>query len=211
VVFKNSEKDLSRLACLWDFYARISCVPHLLVSSVEVEIPMTWSIALLGTGLFVSLPAARAGDRGDSEPAATLLSQVTAGALQLKSDAFMMVYAATHSNVNLAWHVPRVKEHIRQANRKVTDLEGRRVSLSATQIATIDRVQPLLKELAGNSEAIIRYAEEDPKYLREHKDQIAARAGLSSVLASLIVTFVEYGNARQRLENLADRPDPLGR
>ncbi len=163
--------------------------------------------ALLGTGLLAILSTAKATDWPDSEQVSRLLSEAGEQAFQLRSDALMVAYGATHSNVNWARPVKQVKDHIQKARRQVAKLGEQRAFASPGQMVTIDRVQPLLNELVGNSEAVIRYVEEEPNRLRQHKAQIAAHADLSSALTSLIANFVQYGNARQILQSLADELD----
>jgi DNA repair ATPase RecN len=165
------------------------------------------SFVILGTAFLATLPTALAAERPDSEPASKLLSAASAQASQLKSDAQMVSYGAVHANINWTGRVDQVKEHIHTANRQIAELGEQRASGSPAQRATIDRVEPLLKELVANSEAVIRYAEEKPNRLRENKVRIAAHADLSSALASLIANVVQYGNARQRLQSLARGDD----
>jgi hypothetical protein len=163
--------------------------------------------AFLGTVLLATVSAAIAAERPESEHGFKLLSDAGAQVLQLRNDALMVAYGATHSNVNWVGRVNEVKEHIQSAARQAGKLREERASVSPRQMATIDMVGPLLTELVRNSEIVIRYVEEGPNRLHERKAEIAARADLSSALASLITNAVQYGNAKQRLHSLVDEPD----
>ena len=151
---------------------------------------------MLGTGLLGIFLTAQAAD----PPQSQLLPEASARALQLKNDAIMISYGAAHSNVNWTGRAKQVQQHIRDARLSSAKLREQRASLPPEQIATIDRIQPLLNELIGNTEAVLRYLEENPSQLGQHKGEIAVRVELASSLASLIANYVSYGNARQKLQ-----------
>jgi hypothetical protein len=163
-------------------------------------------LALLGLGLLALRSTQAAGS--DAALVSKLLSETGEQAFQLRSDAQMVSYAAVHPNVNWAGRLHQLKEHIRNASRQLAELGEQRVAGSPHQMATIGRLQPLLRELVGNSEAVVQYVEEGPDRLYQHKAQIAVRAKLASALASLIVNFVEYESATAQLQSLSVQPDP---
>jgi hypothetical protein len=165
-------------------------------------------IAVLAVGMSTGFFAASAADQmPDSEQVSELLSQVKTHAFQLKEDAGTLE-SFTH-NAGLSWHshaavLTRMKEDINEAGRDLTKLEEAKKSASPWQKTAIERIQPLLKELAGNTEQAINYGNENQKRLftEPYKDYLEANADLSSELASTISDFVDYGNTKERLDAL---------
>ena len=165
-------------------------------------------IAVLAVGMSTGFFAASAADQmPDSEQVSELLSQVKTHAFQLKEDAGTLE-SFTH-NAGLSWHshaavLTRMKEDINEAGRDLTKLEEAKKSGAPWQKTAIERIQPLLKELAGNTEQAINYGNENQKRLftEPYKDYLEANADLSSELASTISDFVDYGNTKERLDAL---------
>jgi DNA repair exonuclease SbcCD nuclease subunit len=165
-------------------------------------------IAVLAMGMGTRSFAAEAADHLlDSEQVSELLSQVKTHAFQLKEDAGTLE-SFTH-NVSLSWQshaavLTRMKEDINEAGRDLTKLEEAKKSGAPWQKTAIERIHPLLRELAGNTEKAINYGNENQKRLftEPYKDYLEANADLSSELASTISDFVDYGNTKDRLEAL---------
>ena len=63
--------------------------------------------------------------------------------------------------------VDQMKERINAAGRTLTKLEDARHTASPWQATAMDRVMPLLKEIAANTETVIQYI---------NKNQISARS-----------------------------------
>lgn len=145
----------------------------------------------------------------DSEQISSLLDEVQVRAAMLREDAsFMESYARSGASwESHSAKVDRIREHINAAGRQLTQLQSMREEGSPWQRTAIDRIHPLLKELAENTGTVIRYLTENPKRLftREYKTYLEANADLSSELASMISDFVEYGNTKHRLDGLADK------
>ena len=97
-----------------------------------------------------------------------------------------------------------MKEDINEAGQDLAKLEDAKKSASPWQQTAIERIRPLLKELAGNTEKAIQHINDNPSRLNqaEYKDYIEANADLSAELSSMIKDFVDYGSIKDRLENL---------
>jgi hypothetical protein len=160
-------------------------------------VPALTAIFILGIWF-----TAQAEEKPDSEQVSQLLSDIATQSFQLKADAFMLEYESTHSNVNSRARLEQVTKDISEAGRKLALLGELRPSASRSQAETVDRVQPLLKELIGNSEILIG------SLASESKTVIAARASMSSDLASLIADFVSYGNSKQRVDRATNNAGP---
>jgi hypothetical protein len=166
-------------------------------------------LALVLAGFVAISPVVKAADAADSEQVSQLLSDARTDAFQLKEDASTM---HLYSTSNLSWQthaakVNLIKEHINAVGRHLAKLEELRGEASPWQKTAIDRIRPLLKELASNTEAIIEYLNKNPGRLRapEYRDFLEANADQSEQLAALIGDFVDYGKTKQRLERLRDK------
>jgi hypothetical protein len=166
--------------------------------------------ALLAMGMSTSFFAALAAAQvPDSEQVSKLLSDVKTQAVKLRVDASTME-SYTRSGASWQSHsaaVNQMKEHINEAGRQLTKLQEVRESASPWQAKVIDRISPLLRELADNTTNVIQFIKDNPKRLMfpGYKDYIEANADTSSQLASLIGDFEDYGNAKRRLEALASK------
>ncbi len=168
-------------------------------------------IAVLAMGMTTIFLTARAAAQvPDSEQISNLLADVKTQAVKLSVDASTME-SYTRSGASWESHsaaVNQMKEHINDAGRQLTKLQEVRESASPWQKTAIDRIHPLLKELADNTTNVIQYIKENPKQrlmFPEYKAYIEANADTSSRLAALIGDFQDYGNTKQRLEALADK------
>lgn len=164
---------------------------------------------LLVAGFVLISPILRAADVPDSEQVSQLLSEAKTQAFQLKEDAATMqmysttaVHWETHAvTINL------IRDHVNAVGRQLAKLENARATASPWQQTAIDRIRPLLRELASNTSAIIDYLNKNPSHLQapEYKDFLEANADQSEQLAALIGDFVDYGKTKQRLERLRDK------
>jgi hypothetical protein len=100
-----------------------------------------------------------------------------------------------------------VKEHVNQLGRIAKQLEEKRDSASPWQQQAIDRMLPVLRELATNTTAAINHLNENklrpttgeyPQYLKEN-------AETAHDLSDMISSFVKYGDARAKMEKLEQK------
>jgi hypothetical protein len=148
--------------------------------------------------------------RPDSEQVSTLLSNVKTQAGMLREDASTMESYTRTGGLNWKSHaeaVNRMRDHINEAGRQLSKLQEVRAQASPWQSTAITRIQPLLTELAANTEKAIQYINDNPGrlFMEPYKDYIEANADLSIELASMISDFVNYGDTKQRLESLAGK------
>jgi len=101
------------------------------------------------------------------------------------------------------------KGHIDAVRRQVTRLNDVRSNASSWQKTTIDRIAPLLQELASDAEALINRINQNPKRLNngEYKDYIKVNTDLAAELVALVGNFVDYGRTREQLEHLTNKLD----
>ena len=162
-------------------------------------------LALLMGGIFTA-PTICSG-KGDSLEINKLLSEVNDHAIQLRADSDKMA-AFTRSNANwesYAAQLTLIKEHINSAGQFLANLNTERINGSIWQQTAVDRINPLMKELAANTQTVINKLNKHPDrvHMKEFKDYVQANADLSAGLAHTIGDFVDYGNTKIKLERLA--------
>jgi hypothetical protein len=90
-----------------------------------------------------------------------------------------------------------IKDHINQAGGLVIELAARRTKASAWQQAAIDRVTPLLRELASNTEATIEHL--DKNQSRLHRPELQEYAKANYELATRLAAPFLAGPGPARL------------
>jgi hypothetical protein len=145
----------------------------------------------------------------DSEQVSKLLSDAKSQALQLREDAVTM---ETYTRMTNDWEshsvvVNQMKEHINAAGKTLDKLEALRDGASLWQQTAIDRIKPLLREIAHDTDTVIGFINTKPTRLfnTEYKDFIEANADNADHLARLIADFVDYGHAKSRLDRLGSK------
>ena len=167
------------------------------------------SAALVVAGCLLLTTAARASDAAapDSAQVSKLLSQINAEALELKRDAEDLdsLTRSKLSWVSYADKISMIKEHINRAGSLLTQLGGLRNTASPWQQEAIDRVTPLLREMASNTEATIERLNRNQSRLhtQEFQEYVKANYNLATRLAALIGDFVDYGEAKDKYERLS--------
>jgi hypothetical protein len=164
--------------------------------------------ALLASLLFL-FPELSPAQRDENPQVTRLLQDARDEAAQLSRDADEMD-AMTHSDVSWQTHadmLERVKDHMNDLGRLVEKMEAVRDSASPWQQQAIDRMIPLMKDLASNTTAAINHLNENklrptggnyPEYLKEN-------AETAHELSNMISSFVQYGQTRAKLEKLEQR------
>ena len=138
-----------------------------------------------------------------------LLADARDKAAVLSRDADEME-ALTRSDVSWQTHADKleqVKEHVNDLARTVEQLTVARASASPWQQVAIDRMLPLLKELAANTTAAINHLNENK--LRptsgEYTEYLRANADTAHQLSDMISSFVQYGQTQAKLDKLEQK------
>jgi hypothetical protein len=151
------------------------------------------------------LPAQNA----ENPEVAALLQQARDQAAALSRDADELE-ALTRSNVSWQSHATKLedmKDHVNAMGRLVPKLVASRDSASPWQQQAVDRMVPLLKELAANTTAAIQHVSQNQErptsgnyteYLKENTET-------AHQLSDMISSFVRYGQTRAKLENLEQK------
>jgi len=133
--------------------------------------------------------------------------QVLSGKLRLdaeKLESFPRSKLSWESHAN---QLSLVREHVNQIGDRLKRIQEIRHVTSPWQQQAIDRIVPVAAELASRTQAAIEHLNENKSYLfaptyTDHLSTIAQQAG---ELKDSVNTFVEYGNTRQKLEQLQQK------
>lgn len=165
------------------------------------------TLALLVAGCLFPT-AARAKGNEDSAKIADLLADAKTEAYQLRIDAEHMDVLA-RSGVSWESHakqIMQIREHINQAGKLLAQLHAVKGTGWSWQQMAIDRIDPLLRELAANTEKTISHFNESQGnvHFAEFKEYVHDNYDLAVQLESLIRDFVDYGKAKETFERLAE-------
>src|SRR5215471_9341081 len=165
--------------------------------------------AFLMAGFLICPAKLRAIEPGGSPEITKLLADVKAEAVELKNDSEDL---DTFAQSRLTWEsharkVEMVKEHINNTGRLLAKLKDVEASGAPWQQTAIQRIEPLLKELAANTEGTIIYLNENRAKIHfpEFRDYVKANYELATDLEALIRDFVNYGEAKEKFERLGHR------
>ena len=173
-------------------------------------------LSLLVAGCLSISPAANAGDTSSesSEEVSQLLSQLKAAAIALERDAGELAAWAGVKQLSSPSHANRlnaIRDHVNQAGELLAKLnEAREEGASPWQHQAIDRIYPLLKELADNTEATINHFNENRASILfpAYEDYTKAGYDLAKELAALISDYVDYGNHEAEFHRLQEKLQP---
>jgi hypothetical protein len=171
------------------------------------------SIARVGTSVFLltgflAASATVRADAPDSEQVSKLLSEAKTMAFQVKEDAVTM---ESYTRMNVSWEghaaaIAQIREHVNDLGRQVAKLNAAKGFASPWQKVAIERINPFMDELGGYTSAVIDgLSGEQRPTTAEYTDYLEANADYATDLAAMIADFVNYGNAKSRMERQAEK------
>jgi len=159
-------------------------------------------------------PSVKAAGPGDSVEINKLLSDAKIEAIRLRDDAGLM---ESYSRSKATWEsytelAEMIRQHVNAADKFLMVLDATRPNGSAWQQTAIDRIDPLLRELATNSETLINELKEHGNRVHstEFQDHVKAHAELASKLAALVTDFIDYGHTKDKVEHLSHKLEVTG-
>lgn len=171
--------------------------------SASNRFTMPFAVAALVFCLTGASSVARAADP------ASLLEQAKASASQLSKDADQMQAFAMSS---LSWkshsqQINTIKDHVNKLGDLLSQMHEARGDASRTQQQAIDRISPLLQDIASNTTAVINHLNEYPNrtWNPNYKNYVAENARLTSELSGAINDFVEYDRTKSRMDELEQK------
>lgn len=145
----------------------------------------------------------------DSEQIGGLFQQIKQSTAQLTRDAEELV---TFQKSRISWEshahqIEMIKEHVNRIGKLEQELRDARESGSPWQQQAIDRVNPLLQEMADNLEVTINHLNNNKSSLfaAPYPDYVQTNADLAAELHSLISNFVDYGKTKEKFETLQQK------
>jgi hypothetical protein len=164
--------------------------------------------------LFLPVLGRPAGLREESPQLAQTLGEAGTEAGELARDAdetesLIRTQASWETHEDM---LERVKEHVNNVAHIIQKLESERSSGSELQEQAVDRISPLLKELAANTTAAINYLNQnktrplgDPytQYLKDNADT-------AHELASTISSLYEYEKSMAKIDTLKNKLELSG-
>lgn len=146
---------------------------------------------------------------GDSADVNKLLADINDEAIQFQSDA-QKISSFSRSSISsqtYATNLDRIRQHINEAGKTLADLNAQRENGSAWQQVAIDRINPLFRELTADTETLIGNFNKNAAriHTREFQDYVQAEADVAGDLTQVIGDFIAYGDAKTKMEQLADK------
>lgn len=164
---------------------------------------MLLAIAILGV-----TPSLRATEVGSATDAAQLLADARTQSMQLAKDAQVLRgYTTGDLNLLMAGHgalLERIRQDVGKAGRLSLQMQSAEGAASAAQKEGMDRVEPLLKELASilNTEVMRMREVSAVVQMPPYADYLRANARLTSDLAWLIADVVDCADAKAKAEEI---------
>lgn len=163
-------------------------------------------VPVLVAGCLMIPASMRAAESADSALINKLLADAKAEASELRTDSEDM-RAFTSSKMSwesYARKVEMIREHINNTGKLLAKLKDAESTGLPWQQTAIRRIEPLLRELASNTEATINHL--NGNRARVHfpafQDLTAANLELATHLEALIRDFVSYGESKQKMEDV---------
>ncbi|MGA8529140.1 MAG: hypothetical protein WB622_05450 [Acidobacteriaceae bacterium] len=161
------------------------------------------------TVVFCLMPKLHAIKREDSTEVTDLLSQAAQEAAQLSRDADDME-SLLHSDVSWQTHadmLSRIRDDVNTLGRTVARLNTTYESGSEWQQQAVDRILPLLRELASNTTAAINHlnANQERPTTPDYVSYLEENADTAHQLAEMTSDLVKYAKSRTTLEKMEDK------
>jgi hypothetical protein len=177
-------------------------MPHHILRKTRV---LATAALLLGIMVFVSgsMPA-----HGDSAQASKLLQDAKTSAAQLARDTDQMMSFA-RSKVSWQSHagqITLIKEHVNNSGKILADLHNARDGADPSQQEAIDKITPILQQLASNTQSIINNLNSTKTtWSPEFQGYVKSNSELANDLSKLIGDYLDYESAKSRTEGLGQK------
>ena len=137
---------------------------------------------------------------------ASLLAQARTSASQLSKDADIM---QTFAGNKMSWQshasqINLIKKHVNRMGEILSQLHEARGDASQVHQQAIDRISPLLQEIASNTTSVINHLNESQSHTwsPNYTGYLSENARLTSELSGAISDFVEYDKTKTRMDEL---------
>jgi trans-aconitate methyltransferase len=172
-------------------------------------------VAFVIAGFLAISPAAKAATApaAGSEEITRLLADVKTEAVALERDAEELAAWTEAKQVSWQSHATKLRsmrEHVNQAGQLLSKLNSSREGASIWQQQAIDRIHPLLKELADNTQSTIKHLSDNQNriYFPPYTDYAKAGADLAKELAALVSDYTKFGELEEEFHRLQEKLEP---
>ena len=172
-------------------------------------------VALAATALLAFAPGiARAQATQSSDKVSGLLKDAKTAAYQLKTDSQEL---SSYSKTSITWHshtvqVKKIKDDVNKIGSIMADLNSAKTTAAPWQKDAIDRITPLLQELAKNVEATIDHLNDTSAQVKlntpAYHQYVKTNADLATDASNLISDFVAYDQTKAQFEELTNKLEP---
>jgi hypothetical protein len=143
----------------------------------------------------------------DSEQFLKILATAKEEASVLEQDArdFDTFSRSQASWQSYADRLAQSRQHVNKVGDLLRQLNDMRMVAAPWQRIAIDRIQPVLRELADNTQLTIDQLNTNPSrvHFRSYTNYISAHRELATDLSSLVSEFVAYGQLKAKFERLS--------
>lgn len=143
----------------------------------------------------------------ESEPVSELLASAERESYAVSVDASTLDSYLREPDLDWRTHAEelnQMRDDINQTAKTVVELNDSRLRAAPWQVAAIDRIIPLMKEIAANTTDAIEFLNKYQSRLNEPKyeDYVEASSDVATQLADLVASYVDYGSSKTRYESL---------
>ena len=168
----------------------------------------SYCLAAVLACLWMTAPLVRAQSQ-DNPKVTRLLEQARDEAAQVARDADEM-QGLVLSNASWLSHAEKLdvmRDHVNSLGKLARQLEDSRNSASPWQQQAIDRMLPLLRDLATNTTAAINHLNKNKERptTGNYKEYLNENAETARELSNTISNFVKYGETRAKMEKLEQK------
>jgi hypothetical protein len=147
---------------------------------------------------------------GGSEEINQLFSQMKTETMELERDADELALWTKHPHISWQGHAQKLnemEEDVNRAGKILAELHKARASASPWQQEAIDRVYPMLKEMADDTQSTIEHFSDNKTRINfpPYTDYARANYELARDLAALINDYVDYGNHEAEFLRLQEK------
>ncbi len=157
-------------------------------------------------GLLLLVPTFGRAQPADSEAITDLLKEAKAHAVVAEDDAATL---ESYTRSTMSWqthgnHLTEMKIHANDLLSDFNQLKSMRSEGSPWQQEAIDRIDPLLRDMAEHLGAMIDHFNDNKNKIQmpPYREYAKANLELMSRTNRMISDFVDYGDARTRADNL---------
>jgi hypothetical protein len=164
------------------------------------------TLALTALFVLVAGPSYAIAQNTDSAAISKLLNEARTYAVQADSDTAEL---ESYTNSRLHWqtHAQQleiIRSHVNNLGRVVKEMQDMKGEGSPWQQDAIDRINPLLSQMAQQLTTIIEYGNKNPNriHMMEYKNYVRSGAELAAQTSRLISDIVAYDRAQSRAQRL---------